>query len=171
MLDSRYLLAVARGPACCDQDVSRADSLAVGQLNRVGVGERRPCLHDLNAGAIKSGRIGRLQPRNLFVLVGDERRPIERRMRKGPAIASSILELATKARGIDQKLFRHAAADDASTAHAVLLRYHDAGAMLGGDARSTHATRPTSNDEEIDVVIRHARCRARVFSFHRASWQ
>ena len=66
----------------------------------------------------------RFEPRDLLVLVGDQRRPVERRLRHGPAEARGILELAGKARGVDQELLRHAAADHAGAADAIFLGDH-----------------------------------------------
>ena len=80
--------------------------------------------------------------------------------RHGPAKAGSVFELGAETRRIDQKLFRHAAADDAGAADAILFREHHARAMERGDARGAHATRATAYDEQIDVVIGHARNRA-----------
>ena len=66
------------------------------------------------------------QPRDLAVLVGDQRRPVEARLRHGPAIAGGILEMLGKLRGVDEELLRHAAADDAGAAEAVFLGDGDA---------------------------------------------
>src|SRR5207248_1821663 len=89
-------------------------------------------------------------------------------MRHGPAVTGSIFELGTKPRRIDQEFLGHAAADDAGTAEPIFLGHHDAGAVLGGNARRTHAARSAANDEKIDVVFRHVRDRGRAFSSRRA---
>ncbi len=119
------------------------------------IGEHGPAFDDLHAGLAERRAIGRFEPRDLAILVGDQRRPIERGLRHGPAEAGGILEFAAEARRIDQKLFRHAAADDAGAAEAIFLGDHDARAMLGGDARGAHAARTAADDEKIDVVIGH----------------
>ena len=52
---------------------------------------------------------------------------------------------------IDQQLLRHAAANDAGSADAELLRHHRLGAVAGRDARGADAARTGADDEQIDV--------------------
>ena len=58
-------------------------------------------------------------------------------------------------RGIDQQLLRHAAADHAGAAHAVLFGDHDARAVTGRDPGGAHPARTASDDEQIDVELSH----------------
>src|SRR5262249_32499625 len=95
------------------------------------------------------------QPRDLAILVADQRRPVEGRLPHGPAIAGRILELVGKARRIDQELLGNTAADHAGSAHPVFLGDHHARAITGCDARRPNATGPCPDDEEIDLLIRH----------------
>jgi hypothetical protein len=60
-----------------------------------------------------------------------------------------------EARGVDQQLLRHTAADHAGAADAVLLGEHHAGAVAGRDARGAHATRAAADDEEVGVQVGH----------------
>ena len=168
VLDAGNVVAKARRPAGRDQDMGRPDAIAAGHLHGVGIGQRGAVLDDFDAGLFQERAVGRFQPPDLLVFVGDQRRPVERGVRHGPAEARGILEFAVEARGIDQKLFRHAAADHAGAAEAVFLRQHDAGAMLRGNARGAHAARAAADDEQIDVEIRHATYRVRASSFRRA---
>jgi hypothetical protein len=89
-------------------------------------------------------------------------------MRHGPAVTGSIFEFGMKPRRIDQELLGHAAANDAGAAEPIFLGNHDAGAMLGGNARRAYAARSASNDEKIDVALRHVTDRVRAFSSRRA---
>ena len=54
-------------------------------------------------------------------------------------------------RTIDQQLLGHAAADDAGPADAKLLGDRHLGAVPGGDAGGTNATRSGADDEQIIV--------------------
>ncbi len=169
VLDAGDFVAVAWRSAGRDQNMRRPDAIAVRHLHGVGIGQRGAVLDDFDAGLRQERAIGRLQPRDLLVLVGDQRRPVERGVRHGPAEAGGILEFAVEARGIDQKLLRHAAADDAGAAEAIFLRQHHARAVLRGNARGAHAARAAADDEQIDVEIRHATYRVRASSFRRVT--
>src|ERR1700732_1397904 len=78
-------------------------------------------------------RIGRLQPRDLLILVGDQGRPVEGCRRNGPAEACRIFDLVMHMGRIDQKLFRNAAANHAGAAHPVFFGNHDPRTVPGGD--------------------------------------
>jgi len=81
--------------------------------------------------------------------------PDERRVRRAPAVALRVLEFGPEARGIDQELLRHAAADHAGAADAILLGDHHAGAVARRDAGGPHAARSRADDEQIDL-FRHS---------------
>ena len=155
VLDAGDGIAVARRAAGSDQDVSRAHALAARQLHGVRVDENGAALRHFDAGFVERGAVSRFEAGNFAILVGDQRRPIERGLRHGPAEAGGILEFAAKPRCIDQQLLRHAAADDAGAAEAIFLGDHHARAVLGGNARGAHAARAASDNEKIDVVISH----------------
>ncbi len=76
---------------------------------------------------------------DLLVLVGDQRRPVERRLGDRPAIARGVRDLVVDMGGIDQELLGHAAADHAGAAHAVLFGDHHLGAMVARDAGGAYA--------------------------------
>src|SRR5262249_16690178 len=98
------------------------------------------------------------------VLVGDQRLPVERRMRHRPAKPGGIFELVVKAGGIDEKLLGHTAADHAGTAEPVFLGKHDVRPVLGGNAGSADAARSASDYEKIGVMPGHITCRVRASS-------
>ena len=155
MLDAGNRIAVARRAAGRDQDIGCAHPVAGRQLHGVGVNEHGPAFRHFDAGLVERRAVSRFQSGDFAILVGDQRRPIERGLRHGPAEAGGILEFAAKTRRIDQELLRHAAADDAGAAEPILLGDHNARAVLGGNARSAHAARTASDNEKIDVVISH----------------
>ena len=155
MLDAGDGQPVIWGAAGRDQHISCPHRLAGCEPQRMWVLERRARLDDAGAGFFHVRRIGGLQSRDLLVLVGNEGRPVERCGGYRPAEAGRVPDLVMDVRGINQKLFRHAAADHAGTAHPVLFGKHDARTMAGGDPGGTHATRTSSDDEQIDVELSH----------------
>ncbi len=92
-----------------------------------------------NALCFKVRPVEALETRDLFVFRSDETRPIERRFADTPAEARRILEIAAKARSIDEKLLRHAAADHARTAEPVGLRNGNLRAIPRSDPGGPHA--------------------------------
>ncbi len=150
MLDARDRLAIARRGAGRDQDVSGADA-SIADADVVRAFQHGAALQDGDARLIERRDIGRLEARDLLVLVGDQRRPVEHRMMHRPAEAGRVLELMGEAGRVDQELLRHAAADHAGAADAVFLRDHDLRAMTGRDAGGAHAAGAGADDEEIDL--------------------
>ena len=111
-------------------------------------------LTDLDLRAIEDAAVGGFQPVDFLVLVGDQRGPVELRLGQRPAEALGVLELVGEARGIDQKLLRHAAADHAGAAEAILLGDHHLRAIARRNAGGAHAARSGSDHEQIDF-FRH----------------
>jgi len=144
------------GAAGRDQHIFRSHSLAGSQPKRMRILEYRACLDDTGAGFFHIGRVGGLQTRDLPVLVGDQGRPVERRGSNCPAEARRVLDFVMDVRGIDQKLFRHAAADHAGAAHPVFFGNHDPRAVTGGDPGGANPARTASDDKQIDVELSHA---------------
>src|SRR5262249_2498176 len=139
-----------------DKDIPRPDRFSGrDETRRMRIFQHGTALGDFDPGTFEGGGIGEFKPRNLKVLVGDERRPVELRFVYRPAVAGRVLEVVGKARGIDEELLRNAAADHASAADAVLLGDQNARAISGRDPRSAHPARACSDDEEIDVMISH----------------
>ena len=106
-------------------------------------------------GRFEVADIGLVEPVDLLVLVGDERRPVEGDLLGRPAEADGILEILGILGRIDEELFRHAAADDAGAADTVFFGDRHLRAMLGGDARRPDAARARADDEEIVVEVGH----------------
>src|SRR5581483_3255189 len=85
-------------------------------------------------------------------LVGDQRRPVEGRLRHRPAETGCVLEFIGKARRVDEEFLWHAAANYAGSADAVLLRDHHLGAVTGSNAGGTHAARSGADDKKVHVL-------------------
>ncbi len=139
-------------PAGRHQDVPRGDFLPRGQAHPVRVGKRSAAVVDRDAGIAQRGAIGGFQPVKLGLQRGAELRPVKALRPDGPAVTVGQRQGRGKARGKDHQLFRHAAPDDAGTAHAAFLGQGDAGPMLArGDARRAHPARAAADDEKIIV--------------------
>ena len=104
-----------------------------------------------DAGPVEVTAIGRFQPADLGVLGCSQLRPVETGFPDGPAEAGGIGELAGEARGVDQQLLGHAAADDAGAADPERLGDSDAGAVAGRNARGANPTGARADNEEIMV--------------------
>src|SRR5690606_5415111 len=124
-------------------------------LDSVPVEQNCAGLVDKCAGILEPLAVEAFEPGDFLFLVGDERRPVERRLADGPAITGGIGKMLGKLRGIDVELLRHAAADDAGAAEAVFLGDRDPLAEGGCDPRRAYAARPTADDKEIEVECRH----------------
>ena len=158
MLDAGDVGAQVRRGAGRDQDALRPDHRAGrDQLDRMRVHDHGAALDDLDLGPLQVRRVGGFEPHDLAILVGDQRRPVEDGRLDGPAVARRVLEIAGKARRIDQELLRDAAADHARAANPKFLGDHHPRAIARRDARSAHPARARADDEQVDVVISHAR--------------
>ena len=155
MLDAGNFLAMVGPAAGRDQNVFRGDLLAVGEPQRVGVLDHGAGFHHLRAGFLDVGGVDALEPRDLLVLVGDQRRPVEGDFGDGPAKTRGVLDLVADMRADHEQLFRHAAADHAGAAHPVFLGDHHFGAVTGRDAGGAHAARTAPDDKQIDVELSH----------------
>src|SRR5262249_9067119 len=100
-----------------------------------------------------------LKARDLPVLVGDQRGPVEAGAVQGPAEPYRVLEVVAEAAGVDEELLRHAAADHAGAAEAVFLGNLHPGTLLARDAPRAHRGRAAADDEQIEVVLAHLRAR------------
>src|SRR5262245_14291760 len=98
--------------ARCDQYVRGGDALA-SHFDRVRIDE--PCvpLDDPRSRLLQARSVCGAEPRDLFVLRGDERRPIEARIWNGPTLAARVIDHATDFARVDEELLRHATAHDA----------------------------------------------------------
>ncbi|MGY4478451.1 hypothetical protein ACVILL_005865 [Bradyrhizobium sp. USDA 3364] len=155
VLDAGNGGAVIGRAAGRDQDVFRRHLLAGGEADGVGIFQHRAGLCDPGAGLFDIRRVGGLEPGDLLVLVGDQRRPVERDLTDAPAEAGCVLDLLVDVAADHEQLLRHAAADDAGAAHPVLFGDHDLGAIIGGDAGGTNAARTTTDDKQVDVILGH----------------
>ena len=151
--DAEFLARNAGTGARCDQNGLRGElATRFQQPDAVGSGHDGAVADDLDAGPLEAGDIGGLEPGDLLVLVGDERRPVEAGGADVPAEARSKLEQVLVARGIDEELLGHAAADHAGAADAILLDDRDPGTIAGRDTRGTHAARASADHQEVIAV-------------------
>jgi hypothetical protein len=111
----------------------------------------------LDAGLLQVGGVDAFEPRDLLVLVGDQRRPVECGLGDRPAKTGRILEFVGETRCIDEELLRNASTDDAGAADAILLGDHHPRAVAGGYSRRPHAARAGAYDEQVDVARRRRR--------------
>ena len=143
-----------------DQDlVGRIGALA--DDDGVAVLEPGAAVEDGGAGALDEPLIDAVEPRDLLVLVGDQRLPVVAALAHGPAEAGGVLEILAEMRGVDQELLRHAADIDAGAAEIAVLGHRHARAMAGGDARGARPGRAGTDDEEVEVVFGHGSPRRR----------
>src|ERR1700730_12457239 len=117
--------------------------------------QHRAGLDDARLGFFHVGGVEALEPRDLLVLVGNERRPVESHGRDAPAKARSVIDLVANVRADHKQLLRHAAADHAGAAHPIFFGDHDAGAVTGGDAGGANPAGTASNDKQVDVELSH----------------
>ncbi len=156
VLDAGNGGAMVRRAAGGDQHGAGAHRLARAQPQRVRVFKHRARPDDLGAGLFDIGRIDRLEPGDLAILIGNQRRPIERRLRDAPAEAGGILQFVVYVRGVHHQLLGHAAANHAGAAEPILFCDHHPGAMARSDARGAHTARTAADYEQIDIEIGHS---------------
>src|SRR5690606_16299809 len=97
-----------------------------------------------------------VQPIDLSILVGDQGRPVEMRLARCPAIAARLMKHMAEFRGVNEQLFRNAAANNAGAADAIFLSDGDARAVSRSKPRGPDAARTRADGEKIVVVFGHA---------------
>src|SRR5271163_4990017 len=127
------------------------DLPSVAKPHPVRVDDDRPFLDQLGARPRQILAVGAAEPADLFVLGRNQGRPVERGLADAPAKPRGVAEVVGEAAGVDVKLLRDAAADDASAADAAFLGDERFGAMAGGDPRRPYAARSCADDKKIDV--------------------
>ncbi len=156
MLDAGDVEVAARLAAGGDQDVFGGDRAVLGeQVDGVGVAEHGAAVNDLGAGLLQVADVDAAQPGDVARDVVDQRRPVEVEPFGAPAKTDGILELLGVVGGVDEQLLRHATAQHAGTADAVLLGDRHPLAEFGGKARRANAGRTGADDEQIVVVAWH----------------
>ena len=136
-----------------NDDALRGHSLA-GRLQQdfVRTDEFGAAVDHFRARIVEALAIEPFKAVDLLVLVGNQRRPVERTLAHAPAETGGVVEVLGELRGIDEKLLGHAAADHAGAAIAILFGDRDLLAEACSHATGAHATRTASDDEEIVVV-------------------
>src|SRR5260370_2605124 len=118
VLQAGNLGAEGRRSTGRDQNDVSSHPVAVGeQAHRVRVLDLRAAPHEGDFCALERRNIGRLEARDLAILVGDQLCPFERRLVPGPAISGGILELLGQPRGRDKELLWTPPANEALTAY------------------------------------------------------
>jgi len=162
VLDAGNRLAMIGRAPRRDQHVLRFDGFAIGEAKRVGAFQNCAGLDDVRAGLFDIRSVDALQPGNLLVLVGHQRRPVERRRGYRPSEARGVRNLVMNVRSEYEQFFRNAAPDHAGAAHPALFGNHDPRAMAGSDPGGPNAARTSSNDEQIDVELSHINPEAKI---------
>ena len=133
-----------------DQHLLGMQALAARQqVHRVRIFQHRALGMQRHPGALQRRGVSGLEARDLGMHALHQHAPVETRRLNGPAEAGGVVEALRKTRRHHHQLLRHAAANHASAADAMLFSQRDAGAVLGGDARSAHAARTSADDEQI----------------------
>src|SRR5215212_827611 len=161
VLDAWNIRSVPRPTAGSNENVFGPYLFAGREPHGVRILEYGTRLDDHDARALESGRVSHFESRDFAVFIGDQVGPVESRCWNAPAVTGSILEILRITRGIDQQFLRHTTANDAGAADPILFGHKDPRAVAGCDPRSTNTARSRTNDEEIDLAIRHAFPRAR----------
>jgi hypothetical protein len=110
---------------------------------------------DLDAGVDQHALVDAVQPRDLAVLVPEQRRPVEARLggrrTERPAVGARNLEILAEMRGVGEELLRDAADVDAGAAEAAGLGDRDLRAVAGGNAACAYAAGAASYREEVVI--------------------
>ena len=159
MFDARNGGQHLRGGAGGDQNMPRRDHAAgLHQPRLVRAENFSALLENIDAGFQEIGLVDARQAGDFAFLGGDELWPVEFRLvREAPAEGLGVGEIVGEARGVDIKLFRHAAADHAGPADAEFLGDHDFRAVTRRDACGAHPSRAGADDEEIGLEFAHRR--------------
>ena len=97
MFDAGNFRPVVRPGTGRNQNGLGAHALAVSQPYGVGVFQHGAAFHQRDVEALERRGIGGFQPRHLAMDVADQRRPVERGLRHGPAEPGGIIEFIGEA--------------------------------------------------------------------------
>jgi hypothetical protein len=106
---------------------------------------------DLHSGDLQDALVDAVQPRDLAVLVGEQRVPVEVGFAGGPAVAFRDLEVLAEMRGVGEELLRDAADVDAGAAELPRLGDGDARAIRGCDAARPDAAGAAAYREKVVI--------------------
>jgi hypothetical protein len=121
-----------------DEDVLRRVTLAVDGDGMRAENDRAPA-QDGGAGVDQGTFVDAIQAVDLAVLVGEQPRPVERRLCDIPAEVSRFLQVFADVRCVGKQLLRDAADVDAGAAEAPGFSDRDARAQVGGEAAGANA--------------------------------
>ena len=143
------------GPtASCDQNpLGRV--LGSADLDRMWVHQPRRALHEIRPSSLEQALVDLVQARDLAVLVGQQRGPIERGFGR-PSVTPRVLEIVREVGSIDEELLRNAPDIDTGATHAIHLGDRHPRAELARHSRRPHPAGSGANDEEVVVVFSHS---------------
>src|SRR5258708_37264138 len=107
--------------------------------------------HDFHAGELQHALVDAVQARDLAVLAGEQRFPVEARLADAPAVERGGLEILPEVRGVGEELLRDAADVDAGAAEETGLGDRDARPVAGADPACADAAGAASYREEVVV--------------------
>ncbi len=143
-----------RARAGRDQDLVGGDR-RLAQPDRMRVEQFGVAVVQRDVMARQRRLVDAVQPVDLGQDIVAQRRPVEAPVAERPAEAARVDQVLGEVTAIDQQLLRHAAADDAGTADAVLLGDGDARAVARRDPRGADPARAGADDEEVVVEAGH----------------
>ena len=109
-----------------NQNLIRTYPAAVcDQPDRMRIFQHCTAVEHLGAGVLKTAPVEPLKTFDFTVLVFQQNVPVERSRPNSPTKSPAIFKMLGKLRGIDEKLLRNAAANDARSAIAVFLGDRD----------------------------------------------
>src|SRR6185436_12451439 len=139
-----------------DEDMPSGDGFSVDR-NRVRIHHLRATVQDLDPGVLQHPFVDAVEPRDLPVLVGEQRLPVETRLSDRPAIGGGDVKILAPVRGVGEELLRDAADVDAGAAEAIGFGDRDLRAVSGGNAAGANAARAASDGEEVVVELQGMR--------------
>ncbi len=121
-------------------------------LNMLATYQTRMPLQELDAAVDQQLAIDPVETLDLPVLVGDQRRPVERRLTTRPAITLGLSQFFLEMRAVDQQLLRHASHVHAGATQVATFGNRHARTEAGGKTRRTDTTGAGANDEEVEII-------------------
>ena len=145
------------GPAAGgDQDFIRCDgAIFRRQINCMRIAQFRPRMNNIRARIVQPALVQGAEARNLLILVGDKRWPIEAAFADLPAKTGGVFEILAEMAGVYEQFLRHTAPNDAGAAITEFLGNANLDAPSRRHAPCAHAPRPAADYEQIKIIFCH----------------
>jgi len=143
---------LVRPAAGGDEDMACGDGLAIDG-NGVRIGELRAAADDRDSRFRQDVFVDAVEARDLPVLVGEQRRPVEAWLTDDPAVGRGDLEVFPPMRGVGEELLRNAADVDAGAAETVGFSDRDLRPVRRRDPAGANAAGAASDDEEVVIEL------------------